>query len=158
MPVQVHPIALAATFLATGPGTPKQKLILGGKLIWAARTYPGDWTPDLLEKANSIYRGLLKGGTLQKAVEQMDENTANKCLQQLAKDTAELAAETEQARPRHVYASDPPISLPTTVASYARLQAAQYLPVGHQYDKNTQIQTGTFRPGGTKKSRRQCVQ
>ena len=60
MPVQVHPIAQAATFLATGPGTAKEKLVLGGKLIWAARTLPGDWTPELLERANGIYRGLLK--------------------------------------------------------------------------------------------------
>ena len=98
MAVQVHPIAQAAAFLTSGPGTPKEKLVLGGKLIWAARTLPGDWTPDLLERANSIYRGLLTGGTVQKTVEQMDENAANKCLKQLAKDTAELAAETEQAR------------------------------------------------------------
>ena len=98
MPVQLNPIAQAANFLTTGPGTPKEKLVLGGKLIWAARTLPGDWTPDLLERANSIYRGLLKGGTVQKTVEQMDENTANKCLKQLAKDTAELAAGIEQAR------------------------------------------------------------
>ena len=100
MPVQEHPIAQAATFLTTGPGTPKEKLILGGKLIWAARMLPGDWTPDLLEKANGIYRGLLKGGTVQKTVEQMDENAANKCLKQLAKVTTELAAEIEQARSR----------------------------------------------------------
>ena len=98
MPVQVHPIAQAAAFLTTGPGTPKEKLVLGGKLIWAARTLPGDWTPELLERANGIYRGLLTGGSVQKTVEQMDENTADKCLKQLAKDTAELAAETEQAR------------------------------------------------------------
>jgi hypothetical protein len=100
MPVQLHPIAQAAAYLTTGPGTPKQKLLLGGKLIWAATILPGDWTPDLLERANSIYRGLLKGGTVQKTVEQMDENVANKCLKQLSKDTAELAAEIEQARSR----------------------------------------------------------
>ena len=98
MPVQLHPIVQAATFLTTGPGTSKEKLILGGKLIWAARTLPGGWTPDLLERANSIYRGLLTGGTVQKTVEQMDENTANKCLKQLAKDTAELAAGIEKVR------------------------------------------------------------
>ncbi len=98
MPVQVHPIAQAATFLATGPGTPKQKLVLGGKLIQAARTFPGDWTPELRERASSIYRGLLTGGSVQKTVEQMDANAADKCLKRLAKDTAELAAETEQAR------------------------------------------------------------
>ena len=58
----------------------------------------------MLEKANGIYRGLLTGGSVQKTVEQMDENAADKRLKRLAKDTAELAAETEkamsQARPR----------------------------------------------------------
>ena len=98
MPVQLHPIAQAANFLTSGPGTSKEKLILGGKLIWAARTLPGDWTPDLLERATSIYRGLLKDGTVQKTVEQMDENTANKCIKQLTKEMVELAAEIEQAR------------------------------------------------------------
>jgi hypothetical protein len=96
----LHPIAQVATFLTTGPGTPRERLVLGGKLIWAAATLAGDWTPDLLERANSLYRGLLKGGTVRKTVEQMDENTVNKCLKQLAKDTAELAAEIEQARSR----------------------------------------------------------
>ena len=98
MPDQLHLIAQAANFLTSGPGTSKEKLILGGKLIWAARTLSGDWTPDLLERANSIYRGLLKDGTVQKTVEQMDENTANKCFKQLTKDTVELAAEIAQAR------------------------------------------------------------
>ena len=98
MPVQLHPIAQAANFLTTGPGMPKEKLILGGKLLWAAKTLSGDWTPDLLERANSIYRGLVKDGTVQKTVEQMDENTANKCLKQLTKDTVELAAEIDQAK------------------------------------------------------------
>lgn len=98
MPVQLHPIAQAADFLTTGPGTPKEKIILGGKLIFAARALCGDWTPDLLERANSIYRGLVKDGTMQKTVEQMDENTANKCLKQLTNDMVELAAEIEQAR------------------------------------------------------------
>jgi len=49
MSISPHPIALAANVLTTGPGTPKEKLVLGGKLIWAARTLPGDWTPALLE-------------------------------------------------------------------------------------------------------------
>jgi hypothetical protein len=98
MPVQLHPIAQAADFLTTGPGTPKEKLVIGGKLIWVARALPGNWTPDLLERANSIYRGLLQGSTLKNTVERMDETTANKCLKQLTKDTVELAAGIEQAR------------------------------------------------------------
>jgi len=100
MPVQLHPIAQAADFLMTGPGTPKEKIILGGKLVFAARALSGDWTPDLLERANSIYRGLVKDGTMQKTVERMDENAAGRCLKQLTKDMVELAAEIEQARSR----------------------------------------------------------
>jgi hypothetical protein len=98
MSISPHPVEQAASFLTTGPGTPKEKLILGGKLVRAAMMFSKDWTPDLLEMANSIYRGLLKGGTVQKTVEQMDENTANKCLKQLTKDTVELATDIEQAR------------------------------------------------------------
>ena len=89
--------------LATGPGTTKEKLVLGCKLIWMARIFPGDWTPNLLERADSIYRGLVKGGSLLKTVELMDEDTAEKCLKQLTKDTVELAAEVEarsQTRPQ----------------------------------------------------------
>ncbi|MGO8690329.1 MAG: hypothetical protein ACLQLG_11910 [Thermoguttaceae bacterium] len=104
MPVPLHPIAQAAAFLASGPGTPKQKLVLGGKLIWAAKTYPEAWTPELLERANGIYRGLLTGGTVKRTVAEMDDSVADKRLKQIAKDTAELAAEMaveiQQARGR----------------------------------------------------------
>jgi hypothetical protein len=96
MPVQSNLIAQAATFLASGKGTPKEKLVVGGKLIWAARTLSVAWTSDVLERADSIYRGLVKGGSLDKTVEEMDENTAQKCLTQLTKDTVELAAKIEQ--------------------------------------------------------------
>ena len=98
MPIQLHPIAQAANFLTSGRGTSKEKLIHGGKLIWVARVFPGDWTPDLLARANSIYRSLFTGGTVQKTVEQMDENAASKCLKQLTKDVVQLAAEMEQGR------------------------------------------------------------
>jgi hypothetical protein len=98
MPGQPHLIARAAEFLTTEKGPPKEKLILGGKLLWAARTFSADWTPKLLERVNNIYRGLLKDGIFQKTVvEKMDENTVKKCLKQLTKDTVELAAEIEQA-------------------------------------------------------------
>ena len=97
MPV-LHPIVQAAALLTSGSGTPKEKLVLGGKLIWIARAIRGDWTPDLLERANRIYHGLLQGSTLKKAVEEMDDSAANKCLTQLTKDTVELAAEFELVR------------------------------------------------------------
>ena len=98
MPDQLHLIAQAANFLTSGKGTPKEQLIHGGKLIWAARILSDDWPPNLAERANSIYRGLMKDGIVRKTVvEQMDENTAKKRLTQLTKDTVELAAEIEQA-------------------------------------------------------------
>ena len=100
MPISPHPITQAATVLTTGPGTTKEKLVLGCKLIWAATILPGDWTPALLERANSIYHGLVKNGSLLKTVELMDENTAEKCFKQLAMDTVELAAEVERGRSR----------------------------------------------------------
>ncbi len=99
MPDQLHLITQAANFLTTGKGTPKEKLIHGGKLIWAARILSDDWPPDLLERANSIYRGLVKDGSVQKTVEQMDETTAKKCLKQLTKEVVELAGEIERGRP-----------------------------------------------------------
>jgi hypothetical protein len=98
MPTQLHPIAQAAAFLTTGPGTSKEKLILGSKLIWAAKTLSGDWAPNLLERANSICRGLMTDGTVQRTVEQMDESTADKRLKQFREDTVELAAAIEQVR------------------------------------------------------------
>ena len=97
MPVP-NPIAQAVKSLTTGSGTAKEKLRLGSKLLWAARTIPGNWTPELLERANRIYGGLLQGGSVHKRLEEMDENAANKCLKQLAKDMVELAAEIERAR------------------------------------------------------------
>jgi hypothetical protein len=98
MPGRPHLITQAANYLTSRQGTPKEKLVLGGKLVWAARTFSGGWTPDLLQRADSIYQGLLRDGIVQKAVvNQMDENTAKKCLKQLAKDTVELAADVEQA-------------------------------------------------------------
>jgi hypothetical protein len=98
VPLPFHPIAQAADFFTNSRATPKEKLILGGKLIWAASTLPGNWTPELLERANSIYRGLIRGGTLQKTVDQMDESAADACLRQVTKDTVELAAATVQIR------------------------------------------------------------
>jgi hypothetical protein len=100
MPGQPHLIAEAANFLTSGKGTPKEKLIHGGKLIWAATILSDDWTPDLLGRANGIYRGLSKDGIVQKAVvEKMDEETAKKRLKQLTTDVMKLAAEIEQGRP-----------------------------------------------------------
>jgi len=98
MPVQLNHVAEAAKFLTSGLGTPKEKLVIGGKMLRVAMMIAGDWTPDLLTEANRTLAALLKGGTLETTVAQMDENTASKCLGQLTKDVTELATGIEQAR------------------------------------------------------------
>ena len=98
MSVPLNHVAEAAKFLTSGLGTPKEKLVTGGKMLRAATVLAGDWTPDLLEKANGALAVLLKGGKVETTVEQMDEKTASKCLGQLTKDVTELATEIEQAR------------------------------------------------------------
>ena len=98
MSVPVNHVAQAAKFLTSDLGTPKEKLVAGGKVLWAATLLAGDWTPDLLEKANGTLAALLKGGTLEKTVTRMDEKAAAKCLDQLTKDVTELANGIERAR------------------------------------------------------------
>ena len=100
MSVPLNHVAQAAKFLTSGQGTPKEKLVGGGKMLRVALMTAGDWTPDLLKKAKRILTALLRGGTLKKTVARMDEKTASKCLDQLTKDMTELANGIEQARSR----------------------------------------------------------
>ena len=98
MSVPLNHVAQAAKFLTSGLGTPKEKLVIGGKMLRVAMMIAEDWTPDLLTEANRTLAALLKGGTLETTVAQMDEKTASKCLGQLTKDMTELATGIEQAR------------------------------------------------------------
>jgi len=98
MSVPLNHVAQAAKFLTSGQGTPKEKLVMGGKVLRMAVMLTGDWTPDLLKKANGILAALTKGGTVKNTVTRMDEQTANECLNQLIKDVAELANGIGQAR------------------------------------------------------------
>ena len=98
MAVQTCHVAQAAQLLASGSGTPKEKLVMCGKMIWSATVLARDWPPDLLEKTNRIKRVLMKGGTVEKTVEQMSESAASECLKQLTRGTAELAATIAEAR------------------------------------------------------------
>ena len=100
MSVPPNHVAQAARFLTSAPGTPKEKLVIGGKVLCAALMIAGDWTPDLLTKAKEILAALMKGGTVKKTVARMDEKTASNCLKQLAKDMTELASGIEQVRSR----------------------------------------------------------
>ena len=60
MSVPLNHVAQAAKFLTSGQGTPKEKLVMGGKMLRVAMMLAGDWTPDLLEKANGILAALLE--------------------------------------------------------------------------------------------------
>jgi uncharacterized membrane-anchored protein YjiN (DUF445 family) len=97
MGVQAGHVAEVAQLLASGRGTPKEKLVTCGKMIWSATVLARDWPPDLLEKANHIKRALMKDGTVEKTVKQMSESAASECLKQLTSDTAELAAEIAES-------------------------------------------------------------
>ena len=98
MSVQLCPIAQVAQFLASGSGTTKQKLIAGGKMLWAATALSKDWPPGVVEKSNRAQQALVTDGSILRTVSGMNEKTATECLKQLTKDVAELALEVEQAR------------------------------------------------------------
>jgi hypothetical protein len=61
---------------------------------------PAAWPPGLLAKVTEMYAVFLKGGGVRRTVNGMSEEAATKCLKQLARDTVELAAGIEKAKPR----------------------------------------------------------
>ena len=93
-----HLVEQAANFLKSSTATPKQKLIIGGKLLWAATMVSKDWTPELLERARAAYKFLLEHGNIERTVKEMDEKEASRCLKQFTKDVTQLATDIEQAR------------------------------------------------------------
>jgi hypothetical protein len=57
-----------------------------------------DWTPELLNRAVAAYRVFLRGSSVKKTVEQMDEKDVSRCLAQFTKDVTQLATDIEYAR------------------------------------------------------------
>ena len=98
MSISPRPVEQAASFLKSSSATPKEKLVIGGKLLWAATMLSEDWTPELLDRARTAYKSLLKHGNMEKSVKQMDEKDASRCLTQFTKDVTQLATDIEQAR------------------------------------------------------------
>ena len=80
-----NPVEQAASFLKSSSATPKEKLIIGGKLLRAATIFSKDWTPELLDRAGTAYKFLLKRGNVKKSLEEMDEKDASRCLTQFTK-------------------------------------------------------------------------
>jgi hypothetical protein len=93
-----HLVEQAANFLKSSSAIPKQKLIIGGKLLWAATMVSKDWTPELLDQARAAYKFLLKHGNMKKTVAQMDDKDASRCLKQFTNKVTQLATDIEQAR------------------------------------------------------------
>ena len=93
-----HLVEQAASFLKSSSATPKQKLVIGGKLLRAATMFPKDWTPELLNRAKTAYKFLFKHGNIERTVRQMDEKDASRYLEQFTKDVTQLATDIEQAR------------------------------------------------------------
>jgi hypothetical protein len=100
MPAPINHVAQVATYLNSGLGTSKEKLIAAGKMLWAAKVLAGDWTPDLLAKATKALSVLTQGNKIEVTVGRMDEAAAGKCLKQFTKEVTDLAAELTQARTR----------------------------------------------------------
>jgi hypothetical protein len=97
MPIP-HLVEDAASFLKNGSATPKEKLAIGGKLVWGTTMVSNGWTPRLLGRARTACKFLFKHGTMKRTVEQMDEKDASRCLTQFTKDVTQLATDIEQAR------------------------------------------------------------
>jgi hypothetical protein len=93
-----HLVEQAANFLTSNSAAPKQKLIIAGKLLWAATMVSKDWTPELLHRARTAYKFLLEHGNMKRTVEEMDEKTVNRCLAQFTQDVTQLATDIEQVR------------------------------------------------------------
>lgn len=93
-----HLVEQTASFLQSSSATPKEKLVIGGKLLWAATMVSKGWTPELLDQARATYKFLLKHGTMKRTVEQMDEKDASRCLAQFTKEVTQLATDIEYAR------------------------------------------------------------
>jgi hypothetical protein len=98
MPITPHLVEQAASILKSSTATPKQKLILGGKLLRAAMMFSQDWPPEMLERATTAYKFLLKSDCMKRTLKQMDEKDVNGYLAQFTKDVTQLAADIEQAR------------------------------------------------------------
>jgi len=101
MSISPRPVEQAASFLKSSSATPKEKLVIGGKLLWAATMLSEDWTPELLDRARTAYKFLFKHGNMKRTVEQMDEKDASRCFTQFTKDVTQLATDIEQARSQH---------------------------------------------------------
>ena len=93
-----HLVEQAASFLKSSPATPKEKLVIGGKLLWGATMVSDGWTPALLDRARTAYKPLLKHDNMKRTLEQMDEKAVSRCLAQFTKDVTQLATDIEQAR------------------------------------------------------------
>ena len=95
-----HLVEQAANFLKSSSATPKQKLIIGSKLLRAAMMLSKDWTPELLGQATTAYKFFLKCDSVKSTLEQMDKKAISRCLAQFTKDVTQLATDIKQSRPR----------------------------------------------------------
>jgi hypothetical protein len=93
-----HLVEQAANFLRDNLASPKEKLAIAGKFVWAATLVSDGWTPKLRERAKTACSFLFEHGHLEKTVKTMDEKDASRYLKQFTKDVTQLATDIEQAR------------------------------------------------------------
>ena len=97
-----HLVEEAASFLKNNSATPKEKLVIGGKLVWGATMVSNGWTPRLLGRAKTLCKFLFKHGTLERTVKKMDEKAVSRCLAQFTKEVTQLATDIERAMSQQV--------------------------------------------------------
>jgi hypothetical protein len=97
-PDSLHHVAQAAETLAGPHGTAREKLIKAGGQFWAAMRYRYEWTPELLDTADPIWKTLFAEGTIETTVRKMNPETAARTAVELAATMARLAADIAIAR------------------------------------------------------------
>ena len=98
MSIIQHLVEEAASFLQSSSATPKEKLAIGGKIVWGATMVSNGWTPELLDRAKTAYKFLFKHGTIKRTVKKMDEQDAGRFLKQFTEDVTQLMTAIEEAR------------------------------------------------------------
>jgi hypothetical protein len=98
MPITPHLVEQAASFLQSSSATPKEKLAIGGKMLWGATMISRGWTPELLGRARTAYKILFNHGSIKRTMKQMDEKDASRYLTQFTEEVTQLATDIEQAR------------------------------------------------------------
>jgi hypothetical protein len=91
-------IVRAAETLCHDSGPPRERLLKASEEFWQSLMYPEEWPPELLDKAHSVCRVLLKHGTIQVTISRMDAEALDRLIAWLAGQFTRILADLETAR------------------------------------------------------------